>query len=109
MIFRPWRKTAVGSIRDNSAAWVAGPSRICFVRVSSNQPEALDRDSSLDIQSEIKSDWVRSGPVPAKAHPGFLDRPGPAHAPASVWVRGQGRVGAGAGDRLVRGDTAQSL
>lgn len=32
MIFRPWRKTAVGSIRDNNAAWVAGPSRICFFR-----------------------------------------------------------------------------
>jgi hypothetical protein len=39
IIFRPWRKTAVGSIRDNNAAWVAGPSRICFVRLSPDQPE----------------------------------------------------------------------
>jgi hypothetical protein len=32
MIFRPWRKAAVGNIRDNSAARVAGPGRICFYR-----------------------------------------------------------------------------
>ena len=31
MIFRPWRKTAVGNIRDNNAARVAGPGRICFL------------------------------------------------------------------------------
>jgi hypothetical protein len=30
MIFRLWRKTAVRCIRDNNAAWVAGPGRICF-------------------------------------------------------------------------------
>src|ERR1700733_14514878 len=85
--------------------WLA---RAAFVCAGIFQPagEALDRDSSLDIESEIKSDSVRSGPVRAKAHPGFLDRPG--SAPASVWVRGQGRVAAGAVDRSVRADTAQA-
>ncbi len=26
----PWRKTAVRNVRDNNAARVAGPGRICF-------------------------------------------------------------------------------
>ncbi len=30
MIFRPPAKDGRQNVRDNNAAWVAGPSRICF-------------------------------------------------------------------------------
>ena len=34
MFFSLGQKTAARSIRDNNAAWVAGPSRICFCGLS---------------------------------------------------------------------------
>src|ERR1700691_6120385 len=102
MIFRPWRKTAVGNIRDNNAAWVAGPSRICFVRLASAPAgEALQRATPPSTsRAKIKFDLVRSGPVPAKVHPDSRDRRGLAPVPASVWAPGRGTVAAGAADRL---------
>jgi hypothetical protein len=33
MLFRSWRTTAARIFRDTNAAWVAGPSRICFLRM----------------------------------------------------------------------------
>ena len=107
IIFRPWRKTAVGSIRDNNAAWVAGPSRICFYgsqatggRVRTLRPSTHSR--------KIKFGLVRSGPAPATAHPESRDHPGLVLVPASVWVRGRGRAAADAMDRSARADTTRA-
>jgi hypothetical protein len=33
----PWRKTAVRNVRDNNAARVAGPGRICFPPLTNPQ------------------------------------------------------------------------
>lgn len=109
MIFRPWRKTAVGSIRDNNAAWVAGPSRICFVRLASDSPERSTAAGRCKSKTKTRFDSVRWGPVPAKAHPDFRDRPGPVLVPASVSVPAREKVVAGVVDRSVRADTAPAL
>src|SRR6266849_8768861 len=34
----PWRKTAVRNVRDNNAARVAGPGRICFCTLMTRGP-----------------------------------------------------------------------
>jgi hypothetical protein len=50
------RKMAVQNVRDNNAAWVAGPSRICFVApvFLTDQPRTPDIHSFSDSRPLLR-------------------------------------------------------
>jgi hypothetical protein len=50
----PWRKTAVRNVRDNNAARVAGPGRICFLILTPRPPRCTTNSSARVILSEAE-------------------------------------------------------
>jgi hypothetical protein len=65
MFFSP-EKTAVESIRDNNAAWVAGPSRICFLRQASTflmhpRVKAHRRVAHINLRPHFSGSVIPSG------------------------------------------------